>query len=384
MPWNNQGGGGRGPWGGGSGQNPWGRPSGGNGSGPTPPDFEAMLKRSQDRFKRLMPKGFGGARGILVLIGLVIVVWLATGIYRVQEDQAGVVLRFGEPVRVTTPGLHYHLPAPIESVELPSITRINRIDIGFVPAPDNRPGTPARDIPEESLMLTGDENLIDIDFTVLWRISDPQDYLFNIRNPEVTVQAVAESAMREVIGQTALQPALTEERGRIEFDTDALMQEVLDRYGAGIEIIDVQMQKVDPPTDVIDAFNDVQRALQDRERLQFEADRYRNRIIPEARGEARRITLNAEAYAEQIIAAATGDAERFVAVLQSYEIAPEVTARRLYLETLETVFQGVNKVIIDQGAEGAGQGVMPYLPLPELQRTLGTTSTPTATDSPGN
>lgn len=387
MPWSNQGGGGRGPWGGGGGQNPWGRSGGGNsggggGGGPTPPDFEAMLKRSQDKFKRMMPRGFGGARGVLVIIGVIVLVWLFTGIYRVQEDQAGVVLRFGEPVRVTTPGLHYHLPAPIESVELPSVTRINRIDIGFRQAPETRPGAPALDIPEQSLMLTGDENLIDIDFTVLWRISDPQQFLFNIRDPETTVQVVAESAMREVIGQTALQPALTEERGRIEFDTDALIQEVLDRYGAGIEIIDVQMQKVDPPAEVIDAFNDVQRALQDRERLQFEADRYRNRIIPEARGEARRITLDAEAYAEQVIAAASGDAQRFVAVLQSYQIAPDVTARRLYLETLETVFQGVNKVIIDQGASGVGQGVVPYLPLPELQRRPDVG--PVVTEIPGN
>lgn len=379
MPWSNQGGGG-GPWGssggGGGGnnggpRNPWGKgPNGGGaggGGGPTPPDLEEMLRKSQDRFKKVMPAGFGGGRGIGVILGILALVWLATGIFRVDPDQQGVVLRFGEYVRDSGPGLHYHLPAPIETVLLPSVTTVNRIDIGFIGSNDTRGVNTQRDIPEESLMLTGDENIIDIDFTVLWRIGNARDYLFNIRNPEETVKITAESAMREIIGRTEIQPALNESRGEIETQTRTLLQQTLDEYEAGIIVTQVQLQKVDPPGQVVDAFNDVQRARQDQQRLRNEAEAYRNDIIPRARGDAERLIQEASAYREEVVNRAVGDSQRFLSILASYQQAPAVTAQRLYLETLEEVFSGVNKVIIDEEGQN-GQGVVPYLPLPELER----------------
>ena len=350
MPWNNQGGGGgpwgsgtgggdgngNNPWGGGRGNSPWG---GGRGGGPTPPDLEEMLRRGQDRFRRIMPRGLGGGRGIVLIVGVAVLLWLLTGIYRVQ-------------------------PSPIETVTRPSVTSVNRIDIGFRSAEGRQR---AIDEPEESLMLTGDENIIDIDFTVLWRISSARDYLFNVRNPEDTVRIAAESSIREVMGRTDIQPALTEARAQIEQTTRALLQGIIDEYGAGIEIVEVQLQSVDPPAPVVDAFNDVLRARQDLQRLRNEAEAYRNDIIPRARGEAERLIQEASAYRESVINQAQGDAERFLSVLSSYRLAPAVTAQRFYLETIEQVFSGVNKVIIDDDA-GGGQGVVPYLPLNELQR----------------
>lgn len=370
MPWNNQGGGGGGPWGssgggGGGGQNPWGNRGGGGGGGPSSPDLEDMLRRGQDRFKRIMPSGFGGGRGIALAILAIIVLWLASGIYRVQPDERGVVLRFGEYVRDAQPGLNYHLPAPIETVLTPSVTTVNRIDIGFVGAIEGRNAS-ARDVPEESLMLTGDENILDIDFTVLWRISDASNFLFNIREPEETVKIVAESAMREIIGQTELQPAMNEARAEIEIRTRDLVQSVLDDYNAGIEVTQVQLLDVAPPDPVVDAFDDVQRALQDGQRLRNEAEAYRNDVIPRARGEAERMIQEASAYREQVINEALGDAQRFTSVLNSYEAAPEVTAERFYIETMEDVLQGTDKVII--GDEAGGSGVVPYLPLDQLRR----------------
>jgi membrane protease subunit HflK len=323
-----------------------------------------MLRRGQDRFRRVMPRGFGGGRGVLLIVLGLVVIWLATGIYRVEPDEQGVVLRFGQYVRDAGPGLHYHLPAPIESVETPPVTRVNRIDVGFVSAGDGRGS--ARDVIEESLMLTGDENIIDIDFTVLWRIANARDYLFNIRNPEQTVKAAAESSMREIIGQTEIQPALTESRQQIETDTLDLLQRILDEYGAGIEITQVQLQRVDPPQQVVDAFNDVLRARQDQQRLRNEAEAYRNQVIPEARGQAERLLQEASAYREQIINAATGDSQRFLSVLGSYRLAPEVSSERFYIETIEQVLTGAPKLLIDPAA-GGEQGVIPYLPLDELR-----------------
>ncbi len=371
MPWNNQGGGGGGggPWGSTGGPNPWsggGRGSGGGG-GSTPPDLEAMLRKGQDQFRRMMPKGLGGGKGIILLILAALLIWAITGFYRVQPDQLGVVQRFGAFDRITTPGLRYHLPSPIETVTLPSVTSVNRIDIGFVSAGEGRQGTAMRDVPEESLMLTGDENIIDIDFTVLWRINDVSDYLFNVRNPEETVKAAAESAMREVIGQTEIQPALTEARQLIETTTRDVLQGILDGYGAGIQIMQVQLQNVQPPPPVVDAFNNVLRARQDQQRLRNEAEAYRNDILPRARGDAEQLIQQASAYREQIVAQARGNSQRFLSVLQSYQLAPLVTAERLYLETMEEVLRDVNKVIIDSNMNGQ-QGVVPYLPLTELQR----------------
>lgn len=325
-----------------------------------------MLRRGQDRFKRIMPSGFGGGRGIALAILAIIVLWLASGIYRVQPDERGVVLRFGEYVRDAQPGLNYHLPAPIETVLTPSVTTVNRIDIGFVGAIEGR-NAAARDVPEESLMLTGDENILDIDFTVLWRISDASNFLFNVREPEETVKIVAESAMREIIGQTELQPAMNEARAEIEIRTRDLVQSVLDDYELGIEVTQVQLLDVAPPDPVVDAFDDVQRALQDGQRLRNEAEAYRNDVIPRARGEAERMIQEASAYREQVINEALGNSQRFTSVLNSYEAAPEVTAERFYIETMEDVLQGTNKVIIGDDA-GGGSGVVPYLPLDQLRR----------------
>ena len=368
MPWKQQGGGG-GPFGGG--QGPWGRPGGGGGGGRgpmgQPPDFEDMLRRGQDRFRRLVPGGLRGGRGLILLVVAVIGLWLLSGFYRVQPDEQGVLLRFGEWTHTTPPGLHYHLPGPIESVLTPKVTRVNRIEVGLRSVGENTRVAPARDIAEESLMLTGDENIVDIDFTVFWVIKDAGKYLFNIRNPEATVKLTAESAMREVIGQTPILSALTEGRNAIEQATLLRVQQLLDSYGAGIEVRRVQLLKVDPPGPVIDAFVDVQRARADLERLRNEAEAYRNDILPRARGEAEKMVQEANAYREEITNRANGEAERFIKVLQSYRASKDITTQRIYLETLEEVFSGMTKIIIDPSAKG-GSGVVPYLPLPEIQK----------------
>ena len=369
MPWSNQGGGG--PWGsgggssggsGGGGPSPWGRGSGG---GSQPPNLEDLIRRGQDRFKNMFPGG--GSAGPVVIFGLVAVVlllgWLCT--YRVQPDEQGVVLRFGEWVRTSTPGLNFKLPDPIEVVVKPKVTRINRVDTGFrMVGPQNAPQS-LRSVPEEALMLTGDENIVDINFTVFWVINDAGKFLFNIRAPEATVKAAAESAMREIIGRSPIQPILAEGRRKIEQDASVLLQTILDQYGSGIAITQLQLQKVDPPGPVVDAFRDVQRARADLERQRNEAEAYRNDILPRARGEAERLIQEAEGYKQQIVAAAEGDANRFLAVYRQFAVAKDITQQRIYLETMEEILRNTNKVIIDQAA--GGQGVVPYLPLPELQ-----------------
>ncbi len=367
MPWNNQGGGqGGGPWGTPpGGQGPWGGGRGPGGSGPNPPDFDEWLRRGQDQVRRMMPGGSGvGPRSLLALGVVLVGAWLAWGTYRVEAGSQGIELVFGRYDGVPTePGLRYNWPAPIgETLKVP-VERINRTDVGFQATGDGRTG---RDIADESLMLTGDENIIDLDFSVLWRIQDPGKFLFRLRDPEATVKRVAESAMREIIGRTQIQPALNEARQRVQNDTRVLMQQVLDDYESGILISEVQLQRVDPPQQVVDAFLEVQRAAADRERLRNEAEAYRNQIIPEARGRAEQLRQEAEAYREQVMSRAQGDASRFNAVRESWELAPEVTSRRLYLETMEEVLRGTTKVIIDQPA--GGQGVVPYLPLDQLNR----------------
>jgi membrane protease subunit HflK len=315
----------------------------------------------------VLPGGFGTGTGIAIVLLAILVIWLASGFYRVLPDEVGVVLRFGAYNRTTQPGLNYHLPSPIEKVLTPSVTRVNRTEIGY------RSGEGAaavraagsRQLPEEALMLTGDENIVDINFTVFWVIKDAKAYLFNIRDPDATVKSAAESAMREVIGETPIAQALSEGRGKVETDTQHLLQGILDAYGAGIEVSNLQLLKVDPPAPVIDAFRDVQRALADRERLRNEAEAYRNDIIPKARGAAVAVKQEAEAYRQEIIARSHGDADRFLAVYHAFKAAQDVTVQRLYLETMEEILKNSNKVIIDKSAEG-GSGVLPYLPLPAL------------------
>ncbi len=368
MSWN-QGGSGGGPWGGGGGQGPWGR---GGPGGPQAPNLDEMLRKGLDRLKRIIPGGPGSKRGLALIVLIVVAAWLATGLYRVLPDEQGVVLTFGKwDGQTTLSGLHYRLPSPIQTVQPPKVTRVNRLDIGTRPAdPRSRArGVSERDVPEESLMLTGDENIVDIKFTVFWLIKDAGKFLFNIRGPEATVKAAAESAMREIVGKTPIQPILAEGRRKVEDDTMALMQKILDDYGSGIGITQVQLQKVDPPVQVVDAFRDVQRASADLERLRNEAEAYRNDILPRARGDAARLVQEAEAYKQEVVARSEGDAKRFLSVYNEYRQAKEVTVQRIYLETLEEILGKTNKVIIDSGAQGA-QGVVPYLPLPEVQRRI--------------
>ena len=374
MPWSNQSGPG-GPWGGGGG--------GGGGQGP---DLEAMLRRGQEKLRSIIPGGIGSSRGILVILLIAVAIWGASGFYRVQPDEQGVVLRFGKWVRTTQPGLNYHWPSPIESALTPKVTRVNREDIGFRSS-GGTSGAGARNVPEESLMLTGDENIVEVHFTVFWIIKDAGKFLFNIRNPRQTVKAAAESAMREVVGRSAIQKSSEQaeigsaraaalsgiliqdilEKGRrdVEQGSVKLLQRILDDYGSGIEITQVQMQRVDPPGEVIDAFRDVQRAEADKERLRNEAEAYRNDILPRARGEAAELVARAEGYKRQVVAKAQGETSRFRAIFKEYKKAPLVTRQRLYLETMEEVIKANPPIIIDSSV-----GVVPYLPLPELQKRL--------------
>jgi modulator of FtsH protease HflK len=367
MPWTPQGGGG-GPWGSGGGKGPWGsgpQPSG----GPKPPDLEEMLRRGQDRLRRFLPGGNLGGRGFALLGVAAIALWGFSGFFRVEPDELGVVLRFGKEVREVQPGLNYHLPYPIESVLTPKALRVNKIDIGMREIDDGRRGgTSTRDVPEESLMLTGDENIVDVDFSVFWKVKPTGvgQYLFNIQYPEGTVKAVAESAMREVVGRSEIQPILTGARQTIETAVQDLMQKTLDHYGAGILVQQVQLQKVDPPAQVIDAFRDVQAARADLERSVNEAQTYANRVIPQARGNVAKITQAAEAYRSQTVAEATGQTSRYLKIFEQYKKAPEVTRERMYLETMERVLGNTNKIIVD--SKDGAQGVVPYLPLDELSK----------------
>jgi modulator of FtsH protease HflK len=363
MPWQNQGGG---PWGSG-GKGPWG--SGPQSPGPTPPDLEEILRRGQDRLRRVLPGGNLGGRGFALIVLGVLVLWGFSGFFRVEPDELGVVMRFGKQVREVQPGLNYHLPYPIEKVLTPKALRVNKIDIGMRIVDDlRRGGTATRDVPEESLMLTGDENIVDVDFSVLWKVKPTGvgDYLFNIQNPEGTVKAVAESAMREVIGRSEIQPILTGARQTIENAVQELMQRTLDHYGAGIMVQQVQLQKVDPPSQVIDAFRDVQAARADLERAINEAQTYANRVVPEARGRVAQITQAAEAYRQQTVAEATGQTARFLKIYDEYKKAPGVTRERMYLETMERILGGTDKIILDSGS--GGSNVVPFLPLHELTR----------------
>ena len=374
MPWNNQGGG---PWGSGP-KGPWG--SGPQSSGPTPPDLEEFLRRGQDKLRSVMPGGGLGGRGLLLIAILAFLFWIGSGIYFVQPDEIGVVMRFGEYVHDANPGANYHLPYPIESVLTPKVTRVNRIDVGMRVVEDTRRGgTEPRDVPEESLMLTGDENIVEVAFAVFWTIKPDKgasQYLFNIQNPEGTVKAIAEAAMREVIGRSNLQPILTTARTQTEADVHDLMQKTLDRYEAGIKITEVQMQRVSFPAQAADAYREVQAARIGAESAQNEALAYANKKLPDARGQAAQITQAAEAYREQTVAEARGQAARFLKVYDEYVKAPDVTRRRIYLETMEKVFARTNKIILDANGTG-GSGVVPYLPLTEPAQRPASPAAPT-------
>lgn len=360
---------------------PWGKPPGGagkpsTGGGNVPPEWDVLLRQAQERMKGMM--GGGGSGGFensrmftLGLIGLG-VLWLLSGVYVVAPDEKGVVLRFGKYVSTAEPGLNYHIPYPIEEVVKPKVTRENIVEVGFRSA-NNSDGFMRRlttqagtvDVPQESLMLTGDENIIDLDFTVRWKIADPKDFLFNVAEAQETIKAVAESAMREVIGQQPIDGALTENRSSVQSRARDLMQQVLNQYKAGVQITGVELQQVNPPDEVIEAFRDVQAARADAEKAINESQGYANDILPRARGEAARVLQEAEGYKSAKVSQAEGDAARFVSQQVEYAKAPEVTAKRMYLEVMEEVLKENPKVIL---SGDAAKGVVPFLPLQDLMK----------------
>lgn len=294
---------------------------------------------------------------------VLVLIWLASGFYQVEPNEQGVVLRFGAYSETTDAGLHYHLPYPIETVEKVNITQERSINLGMVEAfaaPRDESNSYT-----ESHMLTGDENIVDINLTIVWRIDNAKDYLFNMQSPDQTVRVAAQSVLREIVGQSKMMPIISGDRGKVEDDTKEELQKVLNEFGSGIKIIRVKLQKADPPKQVVDAFNEVQRAKADMERFKNEAEAYRNEILPKARGEAEQRLQNAAAYRQGVINKAKGEAERYLSVYNAYKQGREVTSKRLYLETMENILASSNKVILEPSASGSN--VVPYLPLDKLQ-----------------
>jgi modulator of FtsH protease HflK len=372
---------GSGPWGGGGGSgggeggSPWNRPSGGNGGSggggdKESPDLEEQMRRMQDRFRQRRNGGGGGGRrkggggaqmpslgplGFLVIIGVVILSWLSTSVVIVDPTQQAAVFRFGNWQTNFGPGLHFHLPAPLETHQLVQVEERRETRIG---------GTQ-----EESLMLTQDENIVDIQFSVFWKVdtANPENFLLNVREPQSAVDQVAESVMREVVGQTRLQSIITTERDKVQQAVALQMQALLNEYRAGVEILSVQIDKSDPPQQVIEAFNDVNVAEQDAQTLTNQATQFANQVVPQARGTAQRLLQEAEAYRDRVIADAGGEAARFDQIYEEYRKAPRVTRERMYLETMERVLGRTDKMILDQNS-----GAVPYLPLERTRRPAAT------------
>ena len=355
-------------------QGPWGKPRGGgnpgggwkpNGSGGNnnnSPDMDELLKELKRYFNTL----FGGSgdgsngsnhKGVFLIILAVLLLWLASGMYQLQPGEQGVVMRFGKFDRIAASGLRYHLPAPMETVEIVNSEAIRMEMLG---------GEKSRSLASgdnEILMLTGDENIINLSFNVQWKVRDAKDFIFNIPNPEQTVKAVAESAMREIIGRTNTNAILTEGKLKVQDETRKLTQDTLDRYNAGIDIQNINLLDASFPREVVDAARDVQAARADQERARNEAESYANDIIPRARGLAERMKQEAEGYKQEVVAKAGGDAARFTSVYDQYKQAEEVTRKRIYLETMEKVLTGSSKILVDNKS-----GVLPYLPLPEIKK----------------
>jgi membrane protease subunit HflK len=360
-PWGSGGSGGKGS--GGKGNSPWGGGNRGNqGGGRKPPqaDLDNVIQGFKTKFGGgggPVKRGGSGPSGLgipAVVIGAVLLMLFVSIFYTVDQQEEAVVLRFGEYQRTAQSGLNFKLPTPIESVIKRKTREVQKIDIG---------GTVA-----SSEMLTGDENIVDINFSVLWRINNLEGYLFNVDDPDVAVKAVAESAMREVIGKNNLEGIITTERLKVTADVKTLMQATLDEYEAGVVIVEVQLQKADPPAGVVEAFRDVVNAAQDAETLINQATEYSNKVIPEAEGTASKIVQDAEAYKGRVTAEANGEAERFRLIYKEYKAAPRVTRQRMYLETIEEVYKDADKIVLD---DGAGSGVVPYLSLDELKRKAG-------------
>ncbi|MBF0213660.1 MAG: FtsH protease activity modulator HflK [Magnetococcales bacterium] len=359
MAWNDNGGG----------PGPWGQ---GGGVPPQPPDIDQIVRMLKERMQHQSPV----VKFWPVLVVVAMGVWMATGIYVVGPDENGVVLRFGRHVETTGPGPHWRLPYPIATVLTPKVTKVERIEIGYRSRGrgDGRASGDDVDVPAESLMLTGDENIIDIDMSVQYRIKDggAANSLFNLRNPSgdrhKVVRDAAESSIRQVIGRNEIDSALTAGKEKIQSDAKQTMQKILDSYNSGILIVAVQLQKVAPPPEVVHAFKDVASAREDRERAVNEAQGYANDILPKAKGEAAKLIQEAEAYRTAKVTRAQGDVHRFLAILKEYEKAKDVTETRLYLESMEEVMSGVNKVIVDPKA---GQHILPYLQLPSMGNVSG-------------
>lgn len=365
MPWNDKSGGG-GPWGGGGGGNgnnggPWGQGPRQGGPQGSPPDLEDIIRRGQDRLKKALPGGGGASPALFGLLGLLAVAfWMFQAIYTVQPDELAVELRFGKPKEeLSQPGLHFHW-WPIETVEKAS-TAEKLVNIG---------DSTTRDANSSGLMLSGDQNIVNVQFSVAYQVSDPRSYLFNVSSPEDMLRQVAESAMREAVGRRPAQDIFRDDRQGIADAVRVIIQDTVNEYGAGLTVNAISIEDASPPREVADAFSEVQRAEQDEDRFVEESNQYSNQKLGQARGEAAQVREEAAAYKNRVVQEAQGEAQRFISVYDEYAKAPDVTRERLFLETMEKVLQGSNKVIVGQGN---GQGVIPYLPLPELQRSQANT-----------
>ncbi len=320
------------------------------------------LKEAVEKIKKSIPFKipFGGKYGLIpVILVVLVVLWLASGIYFVAPDEAGVVKRFGRVVRTTTPGPHYHAPMPVETVVKPKVTQVQRIEIGFRTIGDRQLGR-LKTVTNESLMLTKAENIVNLTFIVQYKIKDAIDYLFNVKNQNKTVKDAAEAAMREVVGESAIDDILTTGKFQVQQDTKAILQEILDSYKAGIHIVAVQLQDAHPPDEVMAAFKDVASAKEDKAKMINDAHGYRNEILPKAKGKASQITNDAVAYKESKIISAEGDASRFMQILAEYKTAREVTKKRLYIEMMEEILPGIDKVIVE---DKIGKNMLPHLSL---------------------
>ncbi|MFN9969816.1 MAG: FtsH protease activity modulator HflK [Phycisphaerae bacterium] len=378
MPWNDNKGGGWPPGGGGGGRGPWGQGpsnSGGGGRGPNnvrPPDLEDIFKRLREYLRSWFPNQSPNSMMLALGGGGLLFLWVLTGVYQIQPAEQGVVLRFGQYVDKLGPGLHIRLPYPIETVLRPNVEAENQLSVGFIRESGDA-DAPSIDISAESIMLTGDENVVDLDFDVFWKVADAEKYLFEVKDVENTIKAVAESAMREVVGNNKIETVQTEGRVVVQQEVQKLMQRTLDSYNAGVTVTRVILLKVDPLVQVIDAFRDVQAARADQEKRRNEAQKYQNTIVPQARGEAAKIVQDAEAYKQKAVTEAQGEAQRFNSILDQYRNAKQVTRERMYLETMQRVLGNTNKIVIENKS-----GIIQYLPMPmpELRRSQGADTTP--------
>ncbi|MEQ1864045.1 MAG: FtsH protease activity modulator HflK [Micropepsaceae bacterium] len=381
MPWNDNKGGGGGWNPGGGGRGPWGQGpnGGGRGQGPNirPPDLDELFKRAREWLTRMFPKQSPGGVVVAIAGAVLLALWAFTGIYQIQPAEQGIVLRFGQYVDTINSGLHVRLPPPLETVLRANVGSRNQINIGFRTS-ETGGSTQTADLTPDSMMLTGDANIMHVQFTISWQITNARDYFFQVDDVEPTVRAVADSAMREAVGQSKVDLILTKDRAKIQEQVRATMQGVLDNYRAGVTILAVALQDTKPPAPVVEAFNDQQASDTDRQRSINEAKTYAGSIVPKARGDASKIVQDAEAFKQQAVTLARGEAQRFVSIYDQYRASPQVTRERLYVETMQRILSRSNKILIDGKATS---GVTPYLPLPELRRGSGETR---ATATGGN